>query len=58
MAPAVVAALIQALIAVGPSAIQAIEVLIKMQHKQPISAADHAKVVKALTDALQLGKPT
>jgi hypothetical protein len=57
MSPAVIAALIQALIAIGPSAIQALEVLIKMQHHQPITEADHAKVVKAITEALQIGKP-
>jgi len=58
MAPAVVAALIQALIAVGPSAIQAIEAILKATHGQAVSEADHAALGKALALALQQSKPT
>lgn len=57
MAPAVIAALIQALITLGPSAVEAIQVIIKAAHHQPVSEADHAALGKALVDALQKVKP-
>jgi hypothetical protein len=56
MAPAVVAALIQALITIGPSAIQAIEALVKASKGEPLSQEEHA-AGQRLAVALQAKKP-